>query len=100
MRELLQLHRDYWFKVEGNKEPVPDLEIYIVDLYPTIEKGIPEDADKIVDREFDILFHDKTNTIEKVARIVSDYINIGNKLIQLAKDKGATESVRKIINLS
>lgn len=99
LRELLQLHRDYWFKVEGNKEPVPDLEIYIVDLYPTIEKGIPEDADKIVDREFDILFHDKTKYDEKVARIVSDYINIGNKLIQLAKDKGATESdIGKILN--
>jgi NTE family protein len=99
LRELLQLHRDYWFKVEGNKEPVPDLEIYIVDLYPTLEKGIPEDADKIVDREFDILFHDKTKYDEKVARIVSDYINIANKLIQLAKDKGATESdIGKILN--
>src|SRR5207253_5819843 len=99
LRELLQLHRDYWFKVEGNKEPVPDLEIYIVDLYPTIEKGIPEDADKIVDREFDILFHDKTKYDEKVARIVSDYINIANELIQLAKDKGATESdIGKILN--
>ena len=43
----------------------------------------------------------RQSTDEKVARIVSDYINIGNKLIQLAKDKGATESdIGKILNLS
>jgi NTE family protein len=54
---------------------------------------------KIVDREFDILFHDKTKYDEKVARIVSDYISISNKLIQLAKDKGASDGdVGKILN--
>ncbi len=98
LRELLQLHRDYWFRVERNKNPVPDLEVYIVDLYPTIEKKVPEDADKIQEREYDILFHDKTKYDEKVARIVSDYIQISNKLIQLAKSKGATNSdVQKIL---
>ena len=91
LRELVQSHRDYWFGVGGRKDNVPDLEVYIVDLYPTLEKEIPEDADKIVDREFDILFHDKTKYDEKVGRIISDYVSIANKLIQLAKEKGASQ---------
>jgi NTE family protein len=87
LRELLHLHRDYWLNYKSNKDSDPDLEVYIVDLYPTLEKGMPEDADKIVERQFDILFHDKTKYDEKVARIVSDYINIADELIHLAKDK-------------
>lgn len=92
LRELLQSHRDYWLDVEGKKDSVPDLEIYIVDLYPTLEKEIPEDADKIVDRELDILFHDKTKYDKKVADMVSDYIGLANDLIELAKNRGATQS--------
>jgi len=34
----LQAHRDYWHKVRNAE--VPDLEIYIVNLYPSTEKSL------------------------------------------------------------
>ncbi|MFL6470662.1 MAG: hypothetical protein ACJ71H_07405 [Nitrososphaeraceae archaeon] len=41
LRELIQAHRDYWYE-ENNEEKkyVPYLEVYIVNLYPTVEKGM------------------------------------------------------------
>lgn len=92
LRELLQAHRNYWFKARGIKDNIPDLEIYIIDLYPTMEKGVPQAADEIQDRQFDILFHDKTKYDEKVARMVSDYIDMSRDLVSLAKKKGATQA--------
>ncbi len=61
LRELLQAHRDYWHKVRNMV--VPDLEVYIVNLYPSTEnslQGVIADADVIQDREIDIKFHDRT----------------------------------------
>ena len=62
-----------------------------MDLYPTIEKGVPEAADEIMDREFDILFHDRTKYDEKMARMVSDYLHIIKEQSKLAETKGASE---------
>jgi NTE family protein len=81
LRELLQAHRDYWFGVRGMKDNIPKLKVYIVDLYPTVEKGIPEGFDEINDRQYDVLFHDRTRYDEKVANIVSDYIDMTKQLI-------------------
>lgn len=100
LRELLHAHREYWFKMRGEpKDEIPDLEIYIVDLYPTTEKGVPQAADEILDREFDILFHDRSKYDEKMARMVSDYVHMSRELIDLAEKKGANEDeIHKIID--
>jgi len=82
LRELLQAHRDYWFRIRGMKDNIPKLKVYIVDLYPTVEKGIPEGFDEINDRQYDVLFHDRTRYDEKVANIVSDYIDMNKQLIK------------------
>jgi NTE family protein len=81
LRELLQAHRDYWFGVRGMKDNIPKLKVYIIDLYPTVEKGIPEGFDEINDRQYDVLFHDRTRYDEKVAHIISDYINMSKQLV-------------------
>jgi NTE family protein len=81
LRELLQAHRDYWFGLRGMKDNIPKLKVYIVDLYPTVEKGIPEGFDEINDRQYDVLFHDRTRYDEKVAHIMSDYINMSKQLV-------------------
>jgi NTE family protein len=45
--------------------------------------------DSIDDIEYDILFHNKTSYDEKVAKLVTDYVNLATKLIKLTKDTGA-----------
>lgn len=95
LRELLEAHRNYWFKVKGIKDRVPDLEVYIIDVWPSKEINIPFDYDGVKDRQFDIMLSDKTTYDEKVAYFATDYINLSNKLIgfakQLAKDNGISE---------
>ncbi len=86
LRELLHLHRYYWHDVLG-VEHVPHLELYIINLYPTVERNQidpPKDADTIQDREIDIRFHDRTRYDVKVAELVSDYLILHGQLKNLA----------------
>jgi NTE family protein len=78
LRELIQAHQDYWLDVKGKGKDdaqIPQLDIYIVDVWPTKIKDIPIDHDGVIDRYFDLLLDDKTDYDEKVANIVSDYID-------------------------
>lgn len=86
LRELLHTHRHYWHNVI-KVEHVPHLEVYIINLYPTVEMNqtnLPQDADTIQDREIDIRFHDRTRYDVKVAEIVSDYLILHGQLKNLA----------------
>ena len=88
LRELIQSHKDCWFRVVGNEKDeavVPDLEVYIVDVWPTKEETIPWDHDAVLDRKEDLLLNDKTDYDEKTANIVSDYISLVEKFIDLAQ---------------
>lgn len=90
LRELIQAHKDYWLKVNGQGKDdvtVPDLEVYIVDVWPTREEILPIDQDGVKDRYYDLLLCDKTDYDEKVANIVSDYVTLTKDLIGLAKSK-------------
>ena len=91
LREVLQAHRDYWYKVKGYNENIPSLDIFIGDLYPTKEKGTPEDPDSINNRVQNVLYHDKSKYDEKVAIMVSDYIYIIRSLMKMAKEKGISD---------
>jgi predicted acylesterase/phospholipase RssA len=70
LREVLQLHRDYWSKVHSGGD-VPDLEVYIVNLYPSLEAEVPQEPDSIQDRETNIKFHDRTKYDLKVAQVAT-----------------------------
>ena len=99
LRELLQSHRDYWHKVR-NAEKVPDLDIYIVNVWPTIEEKVPTDHDGVKDRRNDITHSDQTEYDQKVALLVSDYYNLVNELLGLAKRKGAVDAdINAILSL-
>jgi NTE family protein len=118
LRELIQNHKDFWLNYFDEKDieydnrgiekgvdtittskyqtgkikTVPSLEVYIVNLYPSIEKegGPPLDDDLINDRMNDIRFHDKTKYDEKVAHMTSDYIDMARELLgrmDAARDK-------------
>ncbi len=99
LREVLQLHRDYWSKVrpeEDSKKSIPDLEVYIVNLYPSLDAEVPQEPDSIQDRVIDIKFHDSTKYDLKVAQVATDYIDLANELIQLAEkdNKQLSEKVK------
>ncbi|MDH3677388.1 MAG: patatin-like phospholipase family protein [Nitrosopumilus sp.] len=118
LRELIAGHRFYWENKIGSETlekdlwridesdaiKVPDLEVYVVNIWPTREKQIPMDRDGTVDRKNDIIYHDKTHYDEKVAHQVTDYIGLIKHLIKLAKKKQASkaelENVLKIITES
>ncbi len=90
LREVLQAHRDYWHK-DRKAEKVPDLDVYIVNVWPSVEITIPTDHDGVVDRKNDITHSDQTEYDQKVAFFVSDYYNLANELLDLAKRKGASK---------
>ncbi len=99
LREVLQAHKDYWKDVKKLKEDIPSLEIVIGDLYPTIEKGIPQDPDSIQNRIQNILFHDRSKYDEKATIMVSDYIGISKILWSVIKNKGISEDkIKEKIN--
>ena len=98
LRELMGQHKTYWEgeisehdplegmwksgnensqkdKISSTKK-VPDLEVFIVNLWPSKEQKIPYDYDGQVDRKNDILYHDKTEYDQKVALLVTDYIDL------------------------
>ena len=78
---------------------VPDLDVYIVDVWPTIEETVPWDHDAVLDRKEDLLLNDKTDYDEKTANIVSDYIGLVKKFIDLAKrHKIEKEEIDKILS--
>jgi NTE family protein len=86
LRELIQVHRDYWHKDKGQE--VPDLQAYIVNLWPKKESTTtpPSDNDGLNDRRNDLTYHDKTEYDQKVAHVITDYVNFVKDLISLATD--------------
>ena len=80
LRELIQAHTDYWR--DKSQYGIPDLEVYIADLWPSDLKEKPAsfDHDFVQDRKFDIIFGDRTDYDEKVANIVSDYVDLAKQL--------------------
>jgi predicted acylesterase/phospholipase RssA len=94
LREVLQAHRDYWYKDVGREKPdskVPALEIFIVGVWPS--KGDDDSTetelnfDEVKERLYDINLSDKTIYDEKVAVVVSDYIDIIKRITELALSK-------------
>jgi NTE family protein len=98
LREVIQAHRDYWL---DSKNEVPDLEVYIADTWPATmkEEPVSVDNDFTENRKDDLIFGDKTEYDEKVANIVTDYIDLTNELIRFAKVNGLPQDgIDNILN--
>ena len=92
LRELITSHQDYWKSVEPTRETdddsnIPDLEVYIIDVWPSVDKynTVPSDLDGIRDRKNDLTYQDMTPYDVKVATLVSDYHNLTKELRDLAR---------------
>jgi NTE family protein len=98
LRELIEEHKAFWeYKIGPdilrkcvwdiqNGQRVPDLEVYIVNVYPRKEEKIPSDYDGVKERMNDITNSDKTSYEESVVILVTDYLNLIEKLINLGKE--------------
>jgi NTE family protein len=111
LRELISEHTLFWKEKIGLGNPldsvwerrkveeVPDLDVYIVNVWPTKENDIPHDQDLTKDRMYDIMGCDKTDYDLKVATLVSDYMDLTLELIRLAKGRRIPkEEVSKILS--
>jgi len=103
LRELITSHQDYWKYVENTKETdiestIPDLEVYIIDVWPSVEDyPVPLDLDGIRDLKNDLTYQDKTPYDVKVATIVSDYYNLSKELLKLAEESNIPKE--KVYNI-
>ena len=91
LRALIHHHRDYWHKKrkKDSKGRVPDLEVYIIGLWPRKKTHVPNPPDNnfVWDRMWDLLFEDKTTYIEKTSTMISDYLNLIKDTTSLIEDK-------------
>src|SRR5215207_8765397 len=96
IRELIQSHKDFWEYKIGSKVledyileeatlSVPDLELYIINLWHSNDDVAPSDPDGMTDRLRDIIVHDQYYVKESI--LVTHYIHLIEKLIQLGVSK-------------
>ena len=93
-RELLQAHRDYWTEIVGeDKDEIPDLDVYIVNVHPSKQYPVPTDLDGVKDRINDITFFDRNSRYdEMVAYLITYYTDLVDKLKDLAKNHFRSKS--------
>jgi NTE family protein len=98
-RELLQAHTDYWKKVVGeDKDKIPDLDVYIINVHPSKQDEVPTDLDGVKDRINDITFMDRNSHYdEMVADLVTDYTDLIDRLKELAKSHFESKDKEDII---
>jgi NTE family protein len=85
LREAVIEHRRYWHYVR--KSEVPLLRIVIVNVHPIKQDSLPVDYDGLLARKNDLTYHDRTLFDERMAIMITDYVNIIKSLIKLAEDK-------------
>jgi predicted acylesterase/phospholipase RssA len=115
LRELVSEYKTFWEDAIGRgileneivsgiapeeKWRVPDLYVYVANIWPSTETPAPLDNDGQTDRHNDITFHDKTEYDEKVSIFVTDYIDLTMKLIdKLVKTEGGPDELENILSM-
>ena len=134
IRELLEAHKKFWEKKIGSQnlensfkkmrskvvaddlnaynksqeqqmQRIPDLELYIVNVFDPKEYGnniggdniVPQDFDGVKDRHVDIKLSDGYDA--KTDRLLTDYVNLIERLISLGdNDDAIKENINKILD--
>ena len=95
IKELIQTHKEFWENRIGSKElkdsileeanlAVPDLEIYLINLWHSNDTSVPSDPDGITERQLDIKSHDQYYVHESI--LITHYIHLIKKLLQLGNN--------------
>lgn len=91
-------------KSQEQMQRIPDLELYIVNVFDPKEYGtniggdniVPQDFDGVRDRHIDIKFSDGYDA--KTDRLLTDYVNLIERLISLGdNDEVIKEEINKIL---
>ncbi len=81
-------HREYWYHTRQVTNEMPSLAIAIVNLHPSVQDHVPTDRDGVINRNNDISFSDRSTRDEAYLLIISDYLELIKKLMDLLKDSG------------
>jgi NTE family protein len=96
---------EYKKSQEQQMQRIPDLELYIVNVFDPKENGtniggdniVPQDFDGVRDRHTDIKFSDGYDA--KTDGLITDYISLIERLISLGDNDEATkENINKILD--
>ncbi|HEY6536941.1 MAG TPA: patatin-like phospholipase family protein [Candidatus Nitrosocosmicus sp.] len=110
LKELMEEHKAYWEYKIGDEilsksvwmgddgEKVLDLEVYVINVYPRIQKVIKNDYDSLKTRLENIKYSDKTTYEEWVADLLTDYLDIIEKIIKKGDKKGLKNDIEDILN--
>lgn len=85
LRQVIHHHRHYYYKVK--RKEVPNIQPFIINLYPSVDKSPLVDSDTINDRETDIKFHDRSTYDLKVAEVFSDSFDMIHELKEFAEEQ-------------
>ena len=105
IRETIQAHKEFWEYKIGSKDlensildeaslKVPDMELYIINLWHSDDKVAPSDPDGITERHADIKSHDQYYVNESI--LITHYIHLIEKLIQLQNGENNYELKKEI----
>lgn len=106
--EIIRCHEEYWQNV-ADKKP-PDLEIYMVNLFPSIKKGTPSEPYSIQDREIDMKFQnkitseeiDEVNMKSDMEEIIHHLVSYANEndieLSSMIKEQSVKEKLNELIH--
>jgi NTE family protein len=120
IRELLEAHKRFWEKRIGSQnlensfehkksqerqmQRIPDLELYIVNVFDPKEIDtnigggniVPQDFDGVRDKHIDIKYSDGYDA--KIDGLITDYVNLIERLISLGdNDDAIKQKINKIL---
>ena len=84
LREAVMEHRRYWHYVRKSEPPL--IRAFIINVHPIKQEYLPANYDGVVDRKNDLTYHDRTLFDERMAIMITDYVNIIRNLIKLTED--------------
>jgi NTE family protein len=91
LRDTVLEHKRFWHYVRKSK--VPLLRAFIVNVHPIRQDSLPANYDALVDRKNDLTYHDRTLFDERMVIMITDYVNLIERLVKLAQENG----VKKVL---
>ena len=75
-----------------SENPIPLLRAAIVNVHPIRQDTLPSNYDALVDRKNDLTYHDRTLFDERMVTMLTDYLDIIDRLVKLAQANGVAKA--------